>query len=67
MAPSAEDDEAALSSMLTADHRAGAPHALGEGAVAYGVAVEGSVCPHCCLVLPMTCFMLKGATVHGGQ
>ena len=67
MAPSAEDDEAALDGMLTADCRAGALHALGEGAVTDGGTVEGYACPHHCLLLPADCFTLKDATVHGEQ
>ena len=69
MAPSTEDNEAALSGMLTADHRVGALRTVGKGkdAVADGWAVEGCVHLHHHLVLPMDCFALKDATVHGGQ
>ena len=42
MAPSAEDDDAALGGTLTADHRVGTPFTLGEGAVA-----DGCMCPCC--------------------
>ena len=67
MAPSAEDNEAIFGDTLTADCRVSAPCILGEGAAADGGAVEGHACPHCPLVLPMACFTLKDATVHGRQ
>ena len=67
MAPSAKDDEAALGSTFTADCRVGAPHILGEGAVADDGAVEGYACPHCHLVLPTACFTLKDAQYMAGN
>ena len=64
MAPSTEDDEAALSGTLTADHRWGALHMLGKGAVADGGAAEGCACLHCCLALSAVCLASKDAVVH---
>ena len=67
MVSSAEDDEATLGSMSTADCKVGAPRVLGEDTVTDGGAVEGCACLHHCLVFPAASFVLKDAAVHGGQ